>query len=248
MILIDEGSASASEVVCGAIQDWDRGVIIGRRSFGKGLVQQPFQFNDGSIIRLTTARYFTPSGRNIQKPYMDYKNDYSNRFKNGEMVNSENIHFSDSLMKKTLVTRRNVYGGGGIMPDIFVPMDTSSTNVFLSNLSRKSLLIPFALNYLDKNKVGINNAHNSFEAFRLNFNVDDNIVGELIRLAVDGGIQLDTSKLSFDSIKSKLKAIIAMEIYGMNEFYMILSDDDPVVNKAIEILSSQRKYNSYLGK
>ena len=149
VVLIDEGSASASEIVAGAIQDWDRGVLIGRRTFGKGLVQQPFPLNDGSMIRLTVAHYYTPAGRNIQRPYSDdineYRQDYYERFENGELFNQDSIRLADSLMTTTLVNKRKVYGGGGIMPDLFVAMDTSSNYRYFNNIIRKNVLYPYVI-------------------------------------------------------------------------------------------------------
>lgn len=155
IVLIDEGSASASEIVSGAIQDWDRGLIIGRRSFGKGLVQKPFSLPDGSAVRLTTAKYYTPTGRSIQKPYDEgkdaYYKDIVDRYEHGELFSADSINFPDSL-KYFTPNKRIVYGGGGIMPDLFVPIDTSLSSNFNSSLIRTGTYNTFVLNYLDKHR------------------------------------------------------------------------------------------------
>src|SRR5690554_6462297 len=156
VILVDESSASASEIVSGAVQDWDRGLIIGRRAFGQGLVQKPYFLTDGSMVRLTTAHYYTPSGRGIQKPYKggveEYKRDYMDRFNSGQLFSADSIIFPDSLQYNTLVNGRKVYGGGGIMPDIFIPMDTSSYNQYYSRLRRNNIVYNFVLDYVDDNR------------------------------------------------------------------------------------------------
>ncbi len=186
VILIDEGTASASEIVSGAIQDWDRGVLIGRRSFGKGLVQQQFALNDGSMIRLTVAHYYTPAGRNIQKPYKDdpenYRNDVAKRYERGELFNKDSIATTDSLMTKTLVTKRKVFGGGGIVPDIFVPLDTSVHYKYFNNLVRKNIFFPYVVNYIDQHRKEILAKYVDFPKFRDNFKVSPEVLDELMAL------------------------------------------------------------------
>jgi carboxyl-terminal processing protease len=155
VVLVNQYSASASEILSGAVQDWDRGVIVGRRTFGKGLVQRQFGFEDGSMIRLTTARYYTPSGRCIQKPYKegekeDYAMDVYKRFKDGELQHADSIHVADSLKYTTLKTGRVIYGGGGVIPDVFVPVDTTEFSKYYSDLSAKGVLIQYTLSYVDK--------------------------------------------------------------------------------------------------
>ena len=254
IILIDEGSASASEIVSGAIQDWDRGVLIGRRSFGKGLVQQPFSLNDGSVIRLTTAHYYTPAGRNIQKPYKDdiknYRNEYLKRYEKGEMFSKDSISLPDSLMMKTLVTKRKVYAGGGIMPDIFIPMDTSMYYRYFNNLVRKNVLFPFVVGFIDKNRELIKAKYKSFDDFKLNFHVDDQEMEELIKAGEKEKVKRDDESLKVSGviIARQIRALVAREIYNSGSYYQIMIEDDKEVEKALEILSNQHDFNRYLNK
>lgn len=253
-ILIDEGSASASEIVAGAIQDWDRGVIIGRRSFGKGLVQQPFPLTDGSMIRLTTAHYYTPAGRNIQKPYKDdiknYRDDYLKRFTNGEMFNKDSISLPDSLMKPTLVTKRKVYSGGGIMPDIFIPMDTSMYYRYFNNLVRKNVLFPFVVGLIDHERESLKAKYKTFEDFRKNYSVDDPTLDELIQAGEKEGIKKDEESLKVSGaiIKRQIKALLARDLYDTQTYYQIMIEEDKEVEKAVEILGDQQGFNRYLNK
>ncbi|MDP4270736.1 MAG: S41 family peptidase, partial [Bacteroidota bacterium] len=184
VVMIDENTASASEIVSGAIQDWDRGVIVGRRSFGKGLVQRPIPLPDGSMIRLTVARYYTPSGRCIQKSYEDgidkYKKDLIDRYNKGELVHADSIHFPDSLKAFTKINRRIVYGGGGIMPDYFVPMDTARYTVFYINLVAKGILNKYCISYFDDHRNEFKEKYPTFEAFDKGFNVTDEMIDQLL--------------------------------------------------------------------
>jgi carboxyl-terminal processing protease len=254
VILIDEGSASASEIVSGAIQDWDRGVLIGRRSFGKGLVQQPFPLNDGSMIRLTTAHYYTPAGRNIQKPYKedikDYRNEYVKRFEKGEMFSKDSISFPDSLMMRTLVTKRKVYGGGGIMPDIFIPMDTSRYYRYFNNLVRKNVLFPFVVGFIDKNRNQLKAQYKTFTDFKNNFLVTDTMMEVLIKAGEKEGIKRDDESLKISGaiIARQIRALIARDLYETGCYYQIMLEDDKEVKKALEILSDQKGFDQYLNK
>ena len=252
VILTDEGTASASEIVSGAVQDWDRGLIIGRRSFGKGLVQKPFFLTDGSMVRLTTAHYYTPSGRCIQKPYDDgvgeYKKDYFNRMSNGEMFSADSIHFDDDLKHKTLVNGRNVYGGGGIMPDIFVPLDTSHHYSYLNKLRRKNVTYNFVLDFVDQNRESIHQKYSDFEAFNENFKITDDVVAEVVERGVKEGVEKDKESLEFvkESLRKELKAYIARDLFSRNDMFKVLNGDDDVISKALEVLDNQKEYNNLL--
>ena len=254
VILIDEGSASASEIVSGAIQDWDRGVLIGRRTFGKGLVQQPFPLTDGSMIRLTTAHYYTPAGRNIQKPYKDdiknYRNDYAKRYEKGELFSKDSISFPDSLMMKTLVTNRKVYAGGGIMPDIFVPMDTSMYYRYFNNLIRKNVLFPYVVGFVDKNRDQLKASYKTYEDFKSGFSVSNEMLNDLVVAGEKDSVKRDDKslKISGSIISRQIKALIARDVYEPSDYYKIMMEDDKEIEKSLEILSDQKIFDRYLNK
>jgi carboxyl-terminal processing protease len=243
VILIDEGSASASEILSGAIQDWDRGFIIGRRSFGKGLVQRPIMFSDGSMLRLTVARYYTPSGRLIQKPYNkgvdEYEKDLMNRYKNGEMENKDSIHFPDSLKYHTLVENRVVYGGGGIMPDIFVPLDTSGYSDYYRDIVRKGILNRFVLNYIDQNRKAIQIQYPDFITFKSKFDTQK-VLDELVNFAEKEGVKKNDEqlKVSKDIMMKTLKAYIARDLWDSTEFFEIYNDGEPLINQALNVIKN----------
>jgi carboxyl-terminal processing protease len=251
-VLIDERSASASEIISGAIQDWDRGIVVGRRSFGKGLVQRQFMLTDGSMIRLTTAHYYTPAGRNIQKPYgngvKDYRGDYVSRLKKGEYFNQDSITLPDSLKVKTLRTGRNVYGGGGIMPDIFVPMDTSVHDSYFNTLIRKNVLFPFVIGHIDRNRDEILKDYKKFDDFKDKYEVSDEIIEQLVEEGEKADVPKDERGLKFagDLIKKQIRARISSDLYGRNTFFRILYEDDDEINKALEIFSDDDLYRKYL--
>ena len=252
VVLIDESTASASEIVTGAVQDWDRGIVIGRRSFGKGLVQRPFFLNDGSMIRLTTAHYYTPSGRCIQKSYEngidEYRKDYINRLTSGEMFNADSIVIADSLKYKTLLNGRDVYGGGGILPDIFVPLDTSHYYRYINQLRGKNIILDYALGYLDSHRNELKSKYSDFNKFNKQFLISDEIADAIAAEGEKEGIEKDEESLKFsmNDIKKEIKAIIARDLFTRNDFYKVYYQDDKAIEEAMKVLKNQKEYNNLL--
>jgi len=330
IVLIDEYSASASEIVSGALQDWDRAIIVGRRSFGKGLVQRQFPLIDGSMMRLTTARYYTPTGRCIQKSYKDgidkYEHDLVNRYNKGELLHADSIHFPDSLRYQTLTLKRTVYGGGGIMPDIFVPMDTTRFTDFHRRLVALGIVNKVCVQYIDKNRSELKKKYPTFEKYKKEFEVDDVFLNSLVSAAKKekGSTLYPTKKLEYVPVKLKgdkdslglekrsikpqlkalepskdvtklqlknmldkfkkdhvvdqeiinkllestkndkdsvdliefekskpliklqLKALIARDLWEMNEYYQIMDADNESLTKAVEILQTPGAYEKIL--
>jgi len=253
VVLMDESSASASEIFAGAIQDWDRGVIMGRRSFGKGLVQNGFSLTDGSMIRLTIARYYTPSGRLIQSPYKDgydkYMQTFFKRFTDGEMLNADSTHFPDSIKFKTLVNKRIVYGGGGIMPDVFIPADTSYSTPYFSRLFQKNVLNTYILDYCDKNRAKLKEQYKTFEDFRSKFQFSDDEIKNFIAKGEADGVKYNEEQYnkSKDEIIMVLRALIATNIWQTSEYFQIINENDKVIEKALKVVSDKKVYNSLLG-
>lgn len=248
VILVDEYSASASEIVSGAVQDWDRGIIIGRRTFGKGLVQRRFPLKDGSEMRLTVARYYTPSGRNIQKPYdggsEKYHKELLERYKHGELQYADSIIFPDSLIYKTMLLKRTVYGGGGIMPDIFVPIDTAAFTAYHRNIVAKGIMNKTIMEFSEQSAVQLKQQYPTFEMFEKSYMPDEVFLKTLIANGEKDGVIFDAEQYakSEKMITLQIKALLARNLFENSDYYRIMNLEDPVIQKGLQVLDNYKEY------
>lgn len=256
VIMVDESSASASEILSGAVQDWDRGVIVGRRTFGKGLVQRPFDMYDGSQIRLTTSRYYTPSGRCIQKPYNggveEYQMDYYNRLSHGELLSADSVHFADSLRCFTSGNRL-VYGGGGIMPDVFVPIDTMRASDYMINLRSKGLFNSFALNWVEENREQFLQKAPTYDKFSKEYE-KMNVLSEFEKYAEQEGVSRNTIKKEWvnimvsDYLKKEMADTTASSYESYSDYAESLISDDKMLKEIMQKAKEEDKKNELINK
>ncbi len=253
VVMVNQFSASASEILAGAMQDNDRGVVVGRRTFGKGLVQRPFPFPDGSMIRLTTQRYYTPSGRSIQKPYVageedSYEHELIDRLQHGEYTNADSVHFADSLRYETLRLRRPVYGGGGIMPDRFVAVDTTKYSDYYRDIVAKGLLNQYCVNYIDENRKALRKKYRTEDSFVEQFTVTPEMLDGLRALGEKEGVKFNQEQYdrSLPVIQTIMKALIGRDLFTQSTYFRIANVLNPVYGEAVRIITTPVEYDAVL--
>lgn len=253
VVMVNQFSASASEILAGAMQDNDRGVVVGRRTFGKGLVQRPFPFPDGSMIRLTTQRYYTPSGRSIQKPYVageedSYEHELIDRLQHGEYTNADSVHFADSLRYETLRLRRPVYGGGGIMPDRFVAVDTTKYSDYYRDIVAKGLLNQYCVNYIDANRKALRKKYRTEDSFVEQFTVTPEMLDGLRALGEKEGVKFNQEQYdrSLPVIQTIMKALIGRDLFTQSTYFRIANVLNPVYGEAVRIVTTPAEYDAVL--
>ena len=254
VVIVNQYSASAAEIFAGAMQDWDRAVVVGRRTFGKGLVQRPFKFEDGSMMRLTVARYYTPSGRCIQKPYnrgdkKAYEKELLDRYNEGEYYSLDSIQFNDSLRYTTRLNGRTIYGGGGVMPDVFVPVDTTEYSTYYRDLSAKGILNQYAIKFVDKERKAITKRYATVKEFDEGFVITDEMMRDLIQMGESDSIKYDEEKYrtSEQMLKAITKGLIARDLYGdAGAYSVIINHRNPDVQAAYQVLNDRERYERLL--
>lgn len=246
VVMANQYSASASEITSGAVQDWDRGLIVGRRTFGKGLVQRPIPLPDGSMIRLTVAHYYTPTGRDIQKPYekgnaQAYRSDILDRFNKGELMHADSIHHVDSLRVETLKLRRPIYGGGGIYPDKFVALDTTENTPYYRNIMAKGLINSYAISYVDKHRKEIAKEYKNDDNFTRSFEVTPEMLDELFKMAEKEGIEYneEEAKTSTPLFSMIIKGLIGRDVFENATYYKVFNTHDPIFREAYRLINSE---------
>ena len=250
VVMVNQYSASAAEIFAGAMQDWDRAVVVGRRTFGKGLVQRPFRFEDGSMMRLTVARYYTPSGRCIQKPYdrgdkKAYEKELLDRANEGEYYSLDSIQFNDTLRYTTRLNGRTIYGGGGVMPDVYVPIDTTEYTTYYRDLVAKGITNQFAISYVDKNRKSIAKKYKTVKDFDENFIVTDEMMRDFIALGEKDSVKYDEEKFrtSESLLKDIIKGLIARDVYSSASAYsVVINHRNRDLKAAIEVLNDRERY------
>ena len=254
VVMVNQYSASAAEIFAGAMQDWDRAVVVGRRTFGKGLVQRPFKFDDGSMMRLTVARYYTPSGRCIQKPYdrgnkKAYEKELLDRANEGEYYCLDSIQFNDTLRYTTRLNGRTIYGGGGVMPDVYVPIDTSEYSTYYRDLTAKGIINQYVIKYVDKNRKPISKQYKTLQDFDQGFVVTDEMMKDFIAMGENDSVKFDEEKYRTSELllKDIIKGLIARDVYGDQSAYnVIINHRNRDLQAAIDVLNDRERYDRLL--